>query len=93
MLGFGGHFSTRSKAYSTTLRALREARVTWRREHHRSAEHTDEETTLVVGTLTYAGTGWRTLGDALLASTAAAKAREHREVAREELRELDTASE
>jgi hypothetical protein len=89
MLGFGGHFSTRSKAYSTTLKALREARVTWRREHHRSAEHTDEETTLVVGTLTYAGTGWRTLGDALLASTAAAKAREHREVAREELQALE----
>jgi hypothetical protein len=89
MLGFGGHFSTRSQAYSTTLRALREARVTWRREHHRSVDHTDEETTLVVGTLTYAGTGWRTLGDALLASTAAAKAREHREVAREELQALE----
>ncbi len=80
------HFSTRSPAYSTTLRALREARITWRREQHRSAEHTDEETTLVVGTLTYAGTGWRTLGDALLANTAA-KAREHREIAREELLE------
>jgi replication initiator protein RepSA len=29
MLGFGGHFSTKSRRYSTTLRALRRARVTY----------------------------------------------------------------
>ena len=40
---------------------------------------TDGETTLVVGVLTYAGTGWRTLGDAMLANTSAAMARAHRE--------------
>jgi hypothetical protein len=86
MLGFGGHFSTKSRRYSTTLRALREARQRWRRAKHRTVEHTDDdETTLIVGALTYAGTGWRTTGDALLANTAAAKAREHRRVAREEI--------
>ncbi|HEV7755966.1 MAG TPA: replication initiator [Mycobacteriales bacterium] len=93
MLGFGGHFSTKSRRYSTTLHALREARVTWRREQHRTADHLDEsteDTTLVVGALTYAGIGWHTTGDALLANTAAAKAREHRRVAREELTHLIT---
>jgi hypothetical protein len=84
MLGFGGHFSTKSRRYSTTLRALREARQLWRRARHRTADHADGETTLIVGALSYAGTGWRTTGDALLANTAAAKAREHRRTAREE---------
>jgi len=90
MLGFGGHFSTKSRRYSTTLRALREARRLWRCARHRTVEHTDDddETTLVVGALTYAGTGWRTSGDALLANTAAAKAREHRRIAREEVQTL-----
>lgn len=94
MLGFGGHFSTKSRRYSTTLGALRRARVTWRRERLtantlRLADHLDEQdTTLLVGTLTFAGTGWRTHGDALLARTAAAKAREHRQTGRDELAHL-----
>lgn len=29
MLGYRGHFSTRSRAYSTTLRQLRQARTAW----------------------------------------------------------------
>ena len=81
MLGFRGHFATKSRRYSTTLRA---ARVTWRRRQHRTAEHR-EETTLIVGRLTYAGTGWRTTGDELLALSAAARAREHKRIAREEI--------
>ncbi|TDW91273.1 replication initiator [Kribbella sp. VKM Ac-2566] len=84
MLGFGGHFSTKSRQYSTTLKALREARANWRRDHHRTQDHTDDtETTLIVGNFTYAGTGWKTTGDALLANTAAAKAREHRRLIKE----------
>ncbi|MEN3267157.1 MAG: hypothetical protein V7646_4051 [Pseudonocardia sp.] len=90
MLGFGGHFSTKSRQYSTTLRALREARANWRGERHRTAEHTaDTETTLIVGSFTYANTGWRTIGDALLANTAAAKAREHRRIAKEEFEAIE----
>jgi hypothetical protein len=84
MLGFRGHFATKSRCYSTTLRALRSARVTWRRRQHRTAEHREDTTTLVVGTLSYAGLGWRTTGDELLALSAAARAREHRRIAREE---------
>lgn len=91
MLGFGGHFSSKSRRYSTTLRALREARTHWRRERYRRSEHVQEETTLIVGALTYAGSGWRTTGDALLANTAAAQAREHRRVAKEELQALAAA--
>ena len=58
---------------------LRQARISYRRgqdtgpDHGpiRTADHTGEETILVVGTFTYAGTGWKTSGDALLANTAA----------------------
>jgi hypothetical protein len=37
----------------------------------------EEETTLVVGQWTYAGSGWETEGDAELAKAAAARAREY----------------
>ena len=93
MLGFGGHFLTKGRYYSVTFTALRAARIFYRRtqdagpEHEpiRTAHHTGgEETTLIVGNLTYAGTGWKTTGDALLASTAADQARKRREAGREE---------
>jgi hypothetical protein len=83
MLGFGGHFSTKSRRYSTTLSALRRARTDWREDRRRrrelfvGREPEVVETTLLVGNLAYAGTGWLTNGDALLAATAAAQAREH----------------
>jgi hypothetical protein len=93
MLGFGGHFLTKARHYSIRFRDLRDARITYRRtqdpgpEHKpiRTADHTEEETTLIVGNLTYAGTGWKTTGDALLANTAADQARKRREAGREEL--------
>ena len=43
------------------------------------------ETTLVVGSWTYAGIGWHTTGDALLANTSAALARERRRAAKDAL--------
>ena len=93
MLGFGGHFLTKARRYSIRFRDLREARITYRRsqdtgpEHGpiRTADYADEETTLIIGTFTYAGTGWKTSGDALLANTAADQARKRREAGREEL--------
>jgi hypothetical protein len=89
MLGFGGHFLTKSRGYSITFRILRQRRVIWRRTVDADqAATTDGDTTLIVGTLTYAGSGWKTLGDAMLANTSAAMAREHARVAREELAEL-----
>ncbi|MQA14173.1 MAG: hypothetical protein GEV09_08365 [Pseudonocardiaceae bacterium] len=91
MLGFGGHFATKSRRYSTTRKALKATRREWRRAraHVRragfdTAEHTDEETTLVVGSLTFAGVGYRTIGDHWLALTVAMQARERRQTAKEE---------
>jgi hypothetical protein len=93
MLGFGGHFLTKARRYSITFTNRRQARIIYRRtqtvgseyEEPRSLDQYDYETTLVIGTLTYAGTGWHTTGDALLANTAADQARSRQQVAREEL--------
>ncbi len=89
MLGFGGHFLTKSRRYSVTFRILRDARVIWRRtvEHDDQAD-ADEETTVVINTLAYTGAGWRTTGDAMLANAAAAAAaRERDRIGRDALRE------
>jgi hypothetical protein len=86
MLGYRGHFATKSRRYSTTMRALRAARRDWhRRQQPNYRLHRD--TAVVTETrLEWAGRGWRTAGDALLALSAAAQAREHRRIAREESR-------
>ena len=54
MLGFGGHFLTKARRYSIRFADLRQARISYRRrqdtgpEHGpiRTADHTDDETTL-----------------------------------------------
>ncbi len=93
MLGFRGHFATKSRRYSVTLGALRRAR---RRAQALIAEHQadgrpldlaaleadlladdEDETTLVIGHWSYAGTGWATEGERVLAIAAAARAREY----------------
>jgi hypothetical protein len=103
MLGFGGHFLTKARHYTVTFGELRATRTTWRRlaDHHESGvdPHPDrdqannDETILVIGHLTYTGTGWHTTGDALLANTAAAIARERQAIAREELTQSRAAGE
>lgn len=98
MFGYGGHFLTKAQRYSTTFGQLRAARANYRRvEHNHDQDHTDAATvraadhhgdqasTLVVGLLSFAGTGWHTTGDALLANTSAALARARRQTAPEEL--------
>lgn len=93
MLGFGGHFLTKGRRYSVTFGALRGVRIFYRRNETtgpqhgpiRTADHTEEETMLVIGNFRYAGTGWKTTGDALLANTAADLARRRRAAGREEL--------
>ncbi|MYW21124.1 replication initiation protein, partial [Streptomyces sp. SID2955] len=57
MLGFRGHFSTKSRRYSTTLGALRDARAEWRRAQTASVVAQDGETTLVLAHWVFAGTG------------------------------------
>jgi hypothetical protein len=84
MLGFGGHFLTKSRRYSITFGQLRAAR----REHRRAQAHPDGErdpwdrplddsVVLVRATWTVTGTGYRTTAEADLAMAAAARAREH----------------
>ncbi|RQW99345.1 replication initiator [Micromonospora globispora] len=95
MLGYGGHFLTKGRRYSVTFRLLRDTRVAFRRHEGQAHEHATtggppvdqlgKDTTFIVGTLTFAGVGWHTSGDALLANTAAALARERRTTGREEL--------
>ncbi|WP_405660170.1 replication initiator [Streptomyces sp. NBC_00079] len=58
MLGFRGHFSTKSRRYSTTLGALRNARANWRRAQATTSEISEVvNTTLVLAHWVYAGTG------------------------------------
>lgn len=85
MLGYRGHFATKSRRYSTTMRALRAARRDWQRRQHPHQQHEPGTPVLTITDLAWAGRGWRTSGDALLALSAAARAREHRRIAREEM--------
>jgi hypothetical protein len=84
MLGYGGHFLTKSRRYSVTFGELRAARTSHRRaQRHPGGERDpwgrplDETTVLVLATWTYAGTGYTTTPDAQLAASSAAWAREH----------------
>ncbi len=91
MLGFGGHFLTKSRHYSVTFRLLRQERIVWRQELTAGPEQQEameQPTVLVVNFLDFVGAGWHTTGDAMLANTAAARAREQRRTAREELATL-----
>ena len=84
MLGYGGHFLTKSRRYSVTFGQLRAARTEHRkRQRHPHGEHDpwgrplDEHIVLVLHTWTYAGTGYTTTPDAELALASAARARAH----------------
>ncbi|MGH8940889.1 MAG: replication initiator, partial [Actinomycetes bacterium] len=85
MLGFRGHFASKSRRYSTTLGAIRGERRIYRQRQaaEQARELLDEDTTLVISHWEFAGTGYLTNGDTALALSAAARARERREAARE----------
>jgi hypothetical protein len=93
MLGFGGHWSTKSRRYSTTFTVLRRARVAYvKRRRARDGVPLDawgrpeeDQAVIVVASWTYVGAGYETEGERWLALSAAARAREQRRVAREEL--------
>ncbi|WP_031026103.1 replication initiator protein RepSA [Streptomyces albus] len=94
MLGFRGHFSTKSRRYSTTLGALRQTRADYRAAQQREAlglpdpdDATEETTTLTLAHWTYAGHG-HTPGESWLAQTIAADLQEKRQAAREALNDL-----
>jgi len=68
MLGYGGHFSTKSRHYSTTLTALRQARADHRAEQQRAALGLADVPTVTVGQWRYAGRGYSPAGALLAAS-------------------------
>jgi hypothetical protein len=94
MLGFGGHFSTKSRRYSTTLGALGRARVTYATRRRRGdtlpldarGQPVNDQAVIVLASWAYLGSGYQSTGEAWLAASAAARAREERRIAKEELR-------
>ncbi|MEV5311500.1 replication initiator protein RepSA [Streptomyces sp. NPDC052610] len=87
MLGFRGHFSSKSRTYSTTLGALRQARADYRAAQEAAAlglEDREPDTVLVLADWQYAGHG-HTPGEAALAATIARGLQTSRETAREAL--------
>ncbi|MGN9791067.1 replication initiator protein RepSA [Streptomyces sp. OZ13] len=83
MLGFRGHFSTKSRRYSTTLGALRQIRADYRATQDHDALG-DPDTVLVLASWEYAGHG-HTPGESALAATIARDIQLNRETAREAL--------
>ncbi|MFE0118930.1 replication initiator protein RepSA [[Kitasatospora] papulosa] len=94
MLGFRGHFSTKSRAYSTTLGALRQVRADYRARQERrerglpDPDDAPEGSTLTLAHWTYAGHG-HTPGESWLAATIARAIQGNRDTVREARAELE----
>jgi hypothetical protein len=94
MLGFRGHFSTKSRRYSTTLGALRQIRADYRAAQQREAlglpgpEHDQVDTVLVLADWQYAGHG-HSPGESVLAASIARDLQLNRETARQELAAME----
>ncbi len=90
MLGFRGHFSTKSRRYSTTLGALRQTRADYRaaqERQERGLADVEPGTVLVLASWQYAGHG-HSPGESVLAATIARGIQLNRQTAREALQEL-----
>jgi hypothetical protein len=87
MLGFRGHFASKSRRFSTTLGAIRGARRAYRQRqaaaHVRELLADEQDTAPIVTHWEFVGVGYLTSGDAALALSAAARAREQRQAARD----------
>jgi hypothetical protein len=96
MLGFRGHWSTKSRRYSTTMTVLRRARVAFAKRRRAKdgvpldawGRPEDDQVVTVVASWIYVGAGYATEGERWLALSAAARAREQRRVAWEEVRTM-----
>jgi hypothetical protein len=92
MLGFGGHFSSKSRRYSTTLGALRKARASFAARKRRrkmvdlsrqsSVDAGEAQAVVVLARWRYLGSGYQTEGEAWLVRSAGADAGEQRRIAR-----------
>jgi len=90
--GYRGHCLTKSRRYSTTFKALREAREAY--VHEQLLARSTDATQRAIATaetrtaaFEFAGVGHVTAADAFLAASAAARAREQRRLAREAARD------
>jgi hypothetical protein len=88
-LGYRGHCLTKSRRYSTTFKALRQAREQHVHEQllarsRDAAQRALAGATERIASFRFAGMGHLTTADELLARSAAARARENRRIAREE---------
>jgi dGTP triphosphohydrolase len=89
--GYRGHCLTKSRRYSLRFKDLRQAREDHIREQllargtHAQRQLAELVATERIRTFTFAGVGHLTTADAYLAAQAAARAREHRQLAREAL--------
>ncbi|MFD5396612.1 replication initiator protein RepSA [Streptomyces sp. NPDC127097] len=91
MLGFRGHFSSKSRRYSTTLGELRAARADFRAAQEHQAlglKPPEPDTVLVLTDWQYAGHG-HTPGESALAATIARDIQTNRETARQARAELE----
>jgi hypothetical protein len=89
MLGYGGHFSTKSRHYSIRLGNLRQARADFRAEQARLIKGTpppDPETTVTESEWHYAGSGHRH-GEAFWAEVARQRIATARKIARDQASE------
>jgi hypothetical protein len=91
-LGFRGHCFTKSRRYSTTFTALRQARHEHQLRRAHGGERRDpwgrpvsEGASCETRRWRYTGSGYRTLGDAWLAEIGAREPQESRRLAPEEL--------
>ncbi len=92
MLGFAGHFLTKSRSHPVTFQLQRNKRVVFRRAETTGPTEdttvTEAPTLLVVNFLQFVGSGWHTTADAILANTSAALARDHQTLARQQIADL-----
>jgi hypothetical protein len=63
-LGYGGHFLSKSRRYSTSFRALKADRVAWRSQQRHGVATTDHS---VEARWRAVGIGWASPGEALFA--------------------------
>jgi hypothetical protein len=70
MLGFRGHFVTKSRGYSTTLGELRAARAAYRAHADQPTDNADDDddSAVVLSVWQYVGSGYLNPGDVLLAA-------------------------
>jgi hypothetical protein len=82
MLGFRGHFVTKSRLYSTTLGELRATRAAYRARQDQppdDSETNNDDSTVVLSIWQYLGSGYLNPGDVLLAAGVEASLRAARE--------------